>query len=207
MRLRCRGFLAGGSRPMKSHARVVVIGGGVVGVCDALPPRPQGLVGRGPVRADRAHRRFHLARGGPPAPFQHELQRRADPQVFGAALSGARARDGTGRRLPPGRQHPPRHEPRPHGRVPVLCRGRAHHRGPRRVPDPRRGPVDLAALQRGGARRCHRASRGRLHPACGPHPGVRARRPRPGGGDPPAYEGDRHRADGGRGVAGTNRPG
>ena len=165
------------------------------------------MVGRGPVRADRADRGVHLARGGAAPALQHELQRRADPQVLGAALPGARARDGAGRRFPPGRQHPSRDESRPDGRVPLLRRGGAHHRGRGRVPHPGRRQGDLAAVRHRGPRRRHRAPGGRLHPARRPHPGVRAGRPRSGGRDPPAHEGDRDRAHRRRGVAGAHGPG
>ena len=126
---------------------------------DALPPRPQGLDGRGPRRTHRAHRGLHMARGGAPPPVQHELQRGADPQVLGAPVPRARARDGAGRRLPPGRQHPPRDQSRPDGRVPLLRRGGAHHRGRGRVPDPERSPGDLAPV---------RDARTRRGPSCTP---------------------------------------
>ena len=55
---------------MKSHARVVVIGGGVVGVETLYHLAWEGLGGRRPLRAPGIDLGLDLARGRPPAALQ-----------------------------------------------------------------------------------------------------------------------------------------
>ena len=64
---------------MKTHARVVVIGGGVVGVSTLYHLAAKGW-GDDAVLVEKAELTsgFHLACGRSAAPVQHELQRRPD---------------------------------------------------------------------------------------------------------------------------------
>ena len=146
---------------------------------DALSSRQEGLDGQRARRAQGAHLRLDLACGGPAAAVQPQLFRRPDPQIFRRALQDARSGDGPRRRLAPGLQHPPRAHARPHGRVPLLRRGRRDHRRDRgEVPHAAGGQGHLAALQRRGDHRRDPAPSGRLHPARRPDPGAGARRAR-----------------------------
>ena len=95
---------------------------------DALPPCKEGLDGRGSVRAHRAHRRVDLARRGPAAAVQHELQRRSAAQVFGRSVQGPARGNRPGRQLPRDGQSPAGHQRRAYGRVPQVLRYRQHHR-------------------------------------------------------------------------------
>ena len=124
---------ASGDHHMKTHARVVVIGGGVVGVSTLYHLALKGWTRRGAARARRAHRRLDLARGGPAAAVQHELHGRTAAQVLGGPLQAPAGRDRPGCELPRHRQSAPRHLPRAHGRVSEVLRHRQHHR--RALPD------------------------------------------------------------------------
>ena len=70
---------------MKSHARVVVIGGGVVGVSTLYHLAKKGWSRRRARRAQGADLGLDLACGGPAAALQHELLGRPDPQILGRA--------------------------------------------------------------------------------------------------------------------------
>ena len=174
---------------------------------DPLSSDQKGLVGRGADRAQGADLGRHLARRRSPAAVQHELFGRPDPQILGRALQDARGGDGPGRRVPPGHQHPPRAQSRPHGRVPPVCERGGDDRGPGRVPDPAAGQGDLAAVQhrRGGRR--DPPPGGRLHPAGRRHPGDGEGRPRRRRRDLPPDQGHRDRTEAVRRMAGQDRPG
>ena len=111
-----------------------------------VPPREEGMVGRGAGGAPGADLRLHLACGGAAPAVQHELLGRPDPQVLGRAVPHAGGGDRPERGPAARRQHPARHEPRPDGRVPPVRGGGPHHRGGRRFPDPGRGQGDLAPV-------------------------------------------------------------
>ena len=104
-------------------------------------------------------------------------------------------------------QHPPRAQPRPHGRVPSVRWRRRDHRGQGRVPDARPGQGALAALQHRGRGRRDPPSRGRLHPAGRRHPGDGAGRARRRRRDLPPDHGGRDRAQNLGRMAGQDRPG
>ena len=116
---------------MRTQARAVVIGGGVVGVSTLYHLAKKGwsdvvLVERKELTSGST---WHAA--GPPAALQHELLGRPDPQILGRPLPQARSGNRPECRLSAGLEHPPRAHERPHGRVPVL-QGRRRddrHRG------------------------------------------------------------------------------
>ena len=160
----------------------------------ALPSGDARLVRRDAGREDRTHRRFHLARGGPPAALQHELQRRPAPQVLDRPLPATGRRDRPGGELPPHGQPAPRHQPGADGRVPQLLRHGEHHRRALRADRPQRDRRALAPLQPGwaGGRPLPPARRPR-GPG-GRDPGAGQGRTRPGCRDQPQYGSHGHRA-------------
>ena len=157
-----------------------------------LPPREEGVVRRGARGTPGADVRVDLARGGAAAAVQHELLRRPDPQVLGGAVPHARGGDRAERGLEARRQHPARDEPRPDGRVPPVRGGGPHHRSGRRLPDPRGGQGDLAAVQHRRTGGSDSPSRRRLRAAGGPDPGAGDRRAHPRCADPPQHHRDRN---------------
>ena len=190
---------------MKSHARVVVIGGGAVGVATLYQLTRKGwsdvvLVERKELTSGST---WHAA--GLLPLFNMSYSVGQIHKALGRALPDARGRDRPERRLRQGLQHPPRAEPRPHGRVPPVCRRRGDDRRRGRVPDAAAGQGDLAALQHRGRGRRDPPSRGRLHPAGRPDPGAGQGRARPRRRDLPPDQGHRHRADS-RPASGWSRP-
>ena len=180
---------------MKNHARVVVIGGGVVGVATLYHLAKKGwsdvvLVERKELTSGST---WHAAGLLPLFNMSYSVGQIHKYSV--APLPGARGGDRPERRLRQGLQHPPRDEPRPHGRVPPVCRRGRDHRRRGRVPDPAAGQGDLAALQHRRPGRRDPASRGRLHPAGRPDPGAGQGRPQPAAPRSTARpDGHRHRA-------------
>jgi len=160
----------------------------------ALPPCQERLAGCRPARAQGADLGLDVARGRPAAAVQHELLGGPDPQVLGALLSGARARDRPGGRLPQGLEHPSGDEPGPHGRVPAVRRRGRNHWRRRALPDPRGGQGGLAAVQRRRAGGRDPAPGRRLRPARRPDPGAGQGRARPRRRDQPQHRRARHRA-------------
>ena len=137
-------------RAMRSHARVVVIGGGAVGVATLYQLTRKGwsdvvLVERKELTSGST---WHAA--GLLPLFNMSYSVGQIHKALGSALPDARGRDRPERGLQQGLQHPPRAEPRPHGRVPPVCR--------RRGDDRRRGRVLDAAA---GARRSGRSATSR----------------------------------------------
>ena len=135
---------------MKSHARVVVIGGGAVGVATLYQLARKGwsdvvLVERKELTSGST---WHAA--GLLPLFNMSYSVGQIHKALGRALPDAGGRDRPERRLRQGLQHPPRAEPRPHGRVPPVCRRRGDDRRRGRVPDAAAGQGDLAALQHRG---------------------------------------------------------
>ena len=99
----CRGMPA---PVLPARARVVVIGGGVIGTLGRLPPRAHGLEGRRAARARPAHLGHHLARGRPDGHVRLDLgDLDRDAQVHPRPLRAARGRDRPGHRLQAGRLH------------------------------------------------------------------------------------------------------
>ena len=119
----------------------------------ALSPCQEGLVRRGPVRADRTHRRIDLACRRPVAAVQHELRRGSAAQILGRPLQGPARGNRPGGELPRHRQFAARHQRRAHGRVPQVLRDRQHHRRAFRDRDPGGNRRALAAVQHRGAGR------------------------------------------------------
>ena len=158
---------------MKTHARVVVIGGGVVGVGTLYHLAKKGwsdvvLVERRELTSGST---WHAAGLLPLFNMSYSVG-----QIHKYSVELYRtleARDGAERGTPARRQHPTRDEPRPDGRVSPVRGGGPHHRGGCRVPDPRRDRGDLAAVQHRRPGRSDSASRRRLRAAGGPDPGAR----------------------------------
>ena len=181
-------------RAMRSHARVVVIGGGAVGVATLYQLTRKGwsdvvLVERKELTSGST---WHAA--GLLPLFNMSYSVGQIHKALGRALPDARGRDRPERRLQQGLQHPPRAEPRPHGRVPPVCRRRGDDRRRGRVPDAAAGEGDLAALQHRGRGRRDPPPGRRLHPAGRSHPGAGQGCARPRRRDLSSDQGDGHRA-------------
>ena len=193
--VRLHSNLAAEERAMKSHARVVVIGGGVVGVSTLYHLTRKGwpdvvLCERTELTAGST---WHAAGLLPLFNMSysvgqiHKYSVRLYPELEREAGQDVGFRPVGNIRLATNRDRMDEYR---------FYAGVARTiGGARRVPDSRRGGVDLAALQRRRPRRGHPAPRGRLHPARRLDAGVRACRPRPRRGDPPPHQGDRNRAD------------
>ena len=93
---------------LPAHARVVIIGGGIVGCSVAYHLTKLGW--RDVVLLERRQltSRHHLARRRPRRPAARDPEPDPARQVLGRALRAARGRDGPGDRLPPARQPQPR---------------------------------------------------------------------------------------------------
>ena len=124
--------LAGRRFRMKSHARVVVIGGGVVGVSTLYHLARKGWSDVALVERQGAHLGLDLACRRPAAALQHELLGRADPQILRRLLQDPGGGNRPECRVLRVLQYPPRPHQGPMGRVLVLCRRRAHDRRERR---------------------------------------------------------------------------
>ena len=161
---------------MKSHYRVVVIGGGAVGVSTLYHLAKKGWSDVVLARAHRTHRRVHLARRRPAAAVQHELHGRPAAQVLGRPVQAPAGRDRarTSASTSPATCVSPRTAT--HGRVPEVLRHGQHHRRAVSVIIARRGQVKSAvAAGRAGWRWRHAAHRRRsVPPGRRPH---RAGRP------------------------------
>ena len=187
------------NRLVKTHVRVLVIGGGVVGREYALSPDQEGLEGR---RADRAHgtdRRLDLACRRPAAAVQHELHGRPAAQVLGRSVQAPAGRDRAGRELPRDRQPAPCDLQGAHGRVPEVLRHGQHDRRALRGhhTEARQGAVAAGRARR--QRRYARDHRRALPPGRRSH---RTRRPHHGAAQGRAQRGRRdlraHRGAGDR---------
>ena len=113
---------------MKSQARVVVIGGGAVGVSTLYHLTKKGwsdvvLVERKELTSGST---WHAAGLLPLFNMSYSVGQIHKYSV--ALYKTPRGGDRPGRRLAPGLQHPPRAQPRPHGRVSPVCGRRRDHR-------------------------------------------------------------------------------
>ena len=175
---------------MRTHARAVVIGGGVVGVSTLYHLARKGwtdsvLIERKELTSGST---WHAAGLLPLFNLSYSVGQihKYSVALYQTLETGDRAR----RRPSPGVEHPPRAHPRPDGRIQLLRRRRGDDRRQGEVPDARRGQGDLAALRCRGNHRRDPAPRGRLHPARRPDAGAGARRARARGRDQPPD--DRH---------------
>ncbi len=85
---------------LPDRARVVVIGGGVIGTSGGLSPGAPGLEGRGAAGARPAHVRHDLACRRPDGDVRvHVRDLHRDAQVHARSLQPARSGDGAGDRL------------------------------------------------------------------------------------------------------------
>ena len=192
---------------MRTHARAVVIGGGVVGVSTLYHLAKKGwtdsvLIERKELTSGST---WHAAGLLPLFNLSYSVGQIHKYSV--ALYQNARTRDRTRSRPSPGVEHPPRAHPRPDGRVQLLRGRRGNDRRQGEIPHARRGQDDLAAL------RCRRnhwrnpAPRGRLHPACRSDASVGARRARTRSRDQPPHDGHRHRAAAERRMESLDRQG
>ena len=173
---------------MRTHARAVVIGGGVVGVSTLYHLAKKGWTRRRPDRAQGADLRLDLACGGPAAAVQPELLGRPDPQILGRALPDARSGDRPDTSASPGAPTSASRAPRTAGTSIMYYAGVAETIGVKvNFLTPARGQGDLAALRDRRHPRRDPASRGRLHPAGRPHPGAGQGRARPRRRDQPQH--------------------
>ena len=179
---------------MRTHARAVVIGGGVVGVSTLYHLAKKGwtdsvLVERKELTSGST---WHAAGLLPLFNLSYSV---GQIHKYSVALYRTLEKEtGLDRRPSAGVEHPPRPHSRPDGRIPLLRRRRGDDRRQGEIPDAERGQGHLAALR---CRRNHRrdpASRRRLYPARRPHAGAGARRARTRGGDQPPDDRDRDRA-------------
>ena len=192
---------------MRDQARVVVIGGGIVGCSVLYHLAKLGwsdvmLVEKTELTAGST---WHAAGLLPLFNMSYSVGQlhKYSHRPLSAAGGGNRA----GGELPPHRQPQARHQPGADGRVPQLLRHREHHRRPLRADRPQRDRRPLAALQPGGA------GRRPLPPprwpcrAGGRDPGIGEGSTRQGRGDQPQHRGHRHRADPCGRVAGEDYAG
>ena len=93
-----------------TRARCVIIGGGVGGDLDRLPPGEARLGGRGPARARPAHLGLDLPLGRPGGPAARLGLADEDDDALGRALPAARRRVRVRPRLGRVRRHPARLE-------------------------------------------------------------------------------------------------
>ena len=76
---------------LPAHARVVIVGGGIAGVLDRLPPDEARRRRRRAARAGPAHLRHDVARRRPRRPDARDAQRDADEPLRHRALRDARS--------------------------------------------------------------------------------------------------------------------
>ena len=128
---------------LPARARVVIIGGGVIGASVAYHLAQPGLDRRAAARAGAAVLRHHLARGRPGRPAARLGERHPAGPVLHRALRPARGRDRPGHRLPALRRRHRRPDRGPDD--PAAADGR-HRRGLRagvRADQPAAGPRAL----------------------------------------------------------------
>ena len=169
---------------MRTHARAVVIGGGVVGVSTLYHLVKKGWSDSVLVERKELTSGLDLARGGPAAAVQPQLFRRPDPQVFGRPLPAPDEETGldVGLRQSPTSASRARATGWTNTTITPASRRRSAASTVKFL-DPARGQGHLAAVQRRGNRRRDPAPRGRLYPARRPDPGAGARRRASGGGE------------------------
>ena len=195
----------GGDLP--DRARVVIIGGGVIGTSTAYHLARLGLDRRPPARAGTALVRHDVARGGPPRPAPGDRVRHPPRAVLRPPLRRARGGDG------------PRHRPQAVRRRDRGAHARAdgpappdggHGRGLRprmRAADPPPGPRALPHPRDGRSARRPLAAR-RRHRQPGRRDGLpRPRGPPPGRPHRGAHPGDRRHHAGRPGDRRRDRPG
>jgi glycine/D-amino acid oxidase-like deaminating enzyme len=127
---------------LPSRARVVIVGGGVIGCVGRLSSGQNRLERHRIARAQTAHQRHHLACGRtrrPAAPIHQHDPAGALHRRF---VSRSRSRDRPGHGLPPMRLDFPGDHPRPHGRAQAQ---RLHGQGVRSQ-SRRGGPSEIRSL-------------------------------------------------------------
>ena len=192
---------------MKSHTRVVVIGGGVVGVSTLYHLARQGIADALLVERQEltSGSTWHAAGLLPLFNMSYSV---GQIHKYSVKLYGELEKE-TGQHVGFTRCSNIRlaRTRRPLGRVHVLRRRRRNHRHQGQQAHARATEGDLAArLDRRHPRR-HPAPRRRLHPARRPDPGAGQGGAGAGRGDPPQHPRHRHRAGAFRRVAGHHRQG
>ncbi len=163
---------------LPTRARVVIVGGGVIGCSVAYHLSQARLERHRAPRAQTAHLGHHLACRGPHRPIAPEHQHDEARALHGGAVSRPRGRDRPGDRLPPVRLDLPGDHRGSHGgaqaqrlhgedlRAARSCR-ESGARSDRSIP-----------WQSGGCDRRHSHPERRLRQCGGYHAGARQRRPR-----------------------------
>ena len=144
-----------------SRARVVVVGGGIIGSLGRLPPGPHGLEGRRAARARPTDVRHDVARRGTDGHVRLDLRDvDRDAQVHARSLRAARGRDRAVDGLQAGRLHRGRDRSRSARGVPprLGVQPAVRHRRPRDLARAGRGSVP-AREDRRSARRLLRQGR------------------------------------------------
>ncbi len=191
---------------MRTHARAVVIGGGVVGVSTLYHLAKKGwtdslLIERKELTSGST---WHAAGLLPLFNLSYSV---GQIHKYSVALYQTLEQRPGSTRASPGVEHPARPYARPHGRVSLLCRRRPDDRRQGELSLAQRGQGNLAALQCRRDPRRDPASRRRLHPARRPDPGAGARRARSRRRDQPPDRRHRDRAAAKRRMEGLDRPG
>ena len=198
---------------MKTHVRVLVIGGGVVGVSTLYHLTKKGwkdvaLIERTELTAGST---WHAAGLLPLFNMSYTVGQLHKYSVD--LYKRLPERDRAGHQLPRHRQPAPGDQPRAHGRVPEVLRHGQHHRRALRSHHAQAREGTVAAAGTGRQRRDAGDHRGAVPPgrwphcARRPHHGAAQGRTRRRRGDLRAHRGAGVHAHGGRGVAGAHLQG